>query len=56
MRAFRHWLTKSSGLSDAGLQLITGHARRETLAIYQHVAVDGEVSERYQRAVQDVGL
>ena len=57
---FRHqaitWLTKSSGLSDAELQLITGHARRETLAIYQHVAVDGEMSERYQRAVQDVGL
>jgi integrase/recombinase XerD len=57
---FRHqaitWLTKSSGLSDAELQLITGHARRETLAIYQHIAVDGEMSERYQRAVQSVEL
>ena len=42
---FRHqcitFLTKTSGLADAELQLITGHARRETLAIYQHVAVDG---------------
>ena len=42
---FRHqaitWLTRNSGMADAELQLITGHARRETLAIYQHVAVDG---------------
>jgi integrase/recombinase XerD len=33
---FRHqaitWLTRHSGLADAELQLITGHARRETLA------------------------
>jgi integrase len=42
---FRHqaitWLTRHSGLADAELQLITGHARRETLAVYQHVALDG---------------
>ena len=34
---FRHqaktWLTRHSGLADAELQLITGHARRETLAV-----------------------
>lgn len=57
---FRHqaitWLTKSSGMSDAELQLITGHSRRETLAIYQHIAVDGEMAERYQRAVEGIGL
>jgi integrase/recombinase XerD len=57
---FRHqaitWLTKSSGFSDAELQLITGHSRRETLAIYQHIAVDGEMAERYQRAVQAVEI
>ena len=57
---FRHqaitWLTKNSGLADAELQLITGHARRETLAIYQHVAVDGPLADKYQAAMKDVGL
>jgi integrase len=57
---FRHqaitWLTRTSGMADAELQLITGHARRETLAIYQHVAVDGAVAERYQAAMRDVDL
>ena len=49
---FRHqaitWLTRNSGLADAELQLITGHARRETLAVYQHIALDGELEGRYQ--------
>jgi len=57
---FRHqaitWLTRNSGLADAELQLITGHARRETLAIYQHVALDRELEERYQASVSRVGL
>jgi integrase len=57
---FRHqcitFLTKNSGMADAELQLITGHARRETLAIYQHVAVDGQLADRYQAAMRDVGL
>jgi integrase len=57
---FRHqaitWLTKRAGMADAELQLITGHARRETLAVYQHVAVDGQVAERYQQAMKDAGL
>ena len=48
---FRHqaitWLTRHSGMADAELQLITGHARRETLAIYQHVALDGELESKY---------
>lgn len=56
---FRHqaitWLTRS-GMGDAELQLITGHARRETLAIYQHVALDGEVTGRYQAAMKESGL
>ena len=37
LHTFRHqaitWLTRHSGLADAELQLITGHARRETLAV-----------------------
>ena len=57
---FRHqcitWLTRHSGLVDAELQLITGHARRETLAIYQHVALDGDLEEKYQEAMKKVDL
>jgi integrase len=57
---FRHqaitWLTKRSGLADAELQLITGHARRETLSIYQHVCVDGEMGDKYQQAMKEAGL
>jgi integrase/recombinase XerD len=57
---FRHqaitWLTRHSGLADAELQLITGHARRETLAVYQHVALDGDLEAKYQEAMRQVGL
>ena len=57
---FRHqaitWLTRHSGMADAELQLITGHARRETLAVYQHVALDGELEERYQDAMKKADL
>lgn len=57
---FRHqaitWLTRHSGLADAELQLITGHVRRETLAIYQHVALDGELEAKYQEAMKLVDL
>jgi integrase/recombinase XerD len=57
---FRHqaitWLTRHSGLADAELQLITGHARRETLAIYQHVALDGELEAKYHESMKQVDL
>ena len=57
---FRHqaitWLTRHSGLADAELQLITGHARRETLAIYQHIALDGDLEKKYQDTMKDVQL
>jgi integrase/recombinase XerD len=57
---FRHqaitWLTRHSGMADAELQLITGHAKRETLAIYQHVALDGQLEERYQRAMRELAI
>jgi site-specific recombinase XerD len=57
---FRHqaitWLTRHSGLADAELQLITGHARRETLAVYQHVALDGDLEQKYQEAMGKVDL
>lgn len=53
---FRHsaitWLTRHSGMADAELQLITGHSKRETLAIYQHVALDGDLEAKYQHAMK----
>ncbi len=58
--SFRHqcitWLTRNSGLADAELQLITGHARRETLTVYQHVALDGALEDRYHEAMRKVDL
>jgi integrase len=57
---FRHqaitWLTRHSGMADAELQLITGHARRETLAVYQHIALDGQLEGKYQEAMGKLGL
>jgi len=57
---FRHqaitWLTRNSGLADAELQLISGRARRETLAIYQYIALDGELEGRYQEAMSKVEI
>jgi site-specific recombinase XerD len=57
---FRHqaitWLTRHSGLADAELQLLTGHAHRETLTVYQHVALDGDLEQKYQQTMKHVGL
>lgn len=58
--SFRHqcisWLTRHSGMADAELQLLTGHARRETLAIYQHVALDGDLEGKYQASMKAADL
>lgn len=55
---FRHqaitWLTRHSGLADAELQLLSGHSKRETLAVYQHVALDRDLEEKYQRAMRNM--
>jgi integrase len=57
---FRHqaisWLTRHSGMADAELQLLTGHSRRETLAVYQHVALDGALEAKYHETMKQVGL
>jgi integrase/recombinase XerD len=57
---FRHqaitWLTRHSGMADAELQLITGHARRETLSRYQHIALDGDLEKKYQETMKEAGL
>jgi len=54
---FRHqcltYLTKNSGLVDSELQLLSGHSRKETLSIYQHIAVDGKTFDRYEQAMKD---
>ena len=56
---FRHqaitWLTRQ-GLGDAELQLITGHARRDTLAVYQHLALTDDLQAKYQDAMRKVDL
>ena len=44
------------GTGRCRVQLITGHARRETLAIYQHIALDGELEGKYQEAMGRVRL
>jgi integrase/recombinase XerD len=57
---FRHqaitFLTRNSGMADAELQMITGHAKRETLAIYQHIALDGDLEKKYQEAMKNAGV
>jgi integrase/recombinase XerD len=51
---FRHqmltWLTRN-GLTDAQIQLISGHASKKSLEIYQHISLD-DVAQDYQAAAQ----
>ena len=55
---FRHqmltYLT-ARGLSDAQIQLISGHDSKKSLEIYQHLSLDA-VEQAYQQAVQSLGL
>jgi site-specific recombinase XerD len=55
---FRHqmltYLT-SHGLSDAQIQLISGHESKRSLEVYQHLSLD-TVEEAYQEAVQSLKL
>jgi hypothetical protein len=41
-------------MADAELQLITGHARRETLPVYQHVALDEELERKCHDTMREV--
>lgn len=58
--SFRHacltWLTRHSGMADAELQLLSGHERAETLRVYQHVAVDGDLQQKYEQAMRKIDL
>jgi integrase/recombinase XerD len=55
---FRHqmltYLT-SKGLSDAQIQLISGHESKKSLEVYQHLSLES-VDKAYQDAVQTVGI
>jgi hypothetical protein len=43
-------------LAGPELQLITSHARRETLAVYQHDALHGNLEQQYQEAMKKIDL
>jgi site-specific recombinase XerD len=55
---FRHqmltYLT-AQGLSDAQIQLISGHESKKSLEVYQHLSLD-TVEPAYQKAVASIGL
>jgi site-specific recombinase XerD len=55
---FRHqmltYLT-AQGLSDAQIQLISGHESKKSLEVYQHLSLD-TVEPAYQKAVESIGL
>ena len=49
-------LTRHSELADAEIQLLSGHSTRKALAIYQHIAVDGALGKKYQKAMDGVDI
>ena len=55
---FRHqmltYLT-TKGLSDAQIQLISGHESKKSLEVYQHLSLES-VDKAYQDAVQSMGI
>jgi integrase/recombinase XerD len=56
--SFRHQLLTAltrSGLSDAQIQLISGHASKQSLEIYQHLSLDS-VEAAYQEAASAAEL
>ena len=55
---FRHQMLTfltSKGLSDAQIQLISGHESKKSLEVYQHLSLES-VDKAYQDAVQTVGI
>jgi integrase/recombinase XerD len=43
------------GLSDAQIQLISGHESKKSLEIYQHLALN-TVEQAYQEAVRSISI
>jgi site-specific recombinase XerD len=55
---FRHQMLTfltSKGLSDAQIQLISGHETKKSLEVYQHLSLE-TVDKAYQDAVRSVGI
>ena len=48
------WLT-SQGLPDAQIQLISGHASKKSLEVYQHLSL-AQVEDGYQKAVRGLDI
>jgi hypothetical protein len=44
-----------NGLPDAQIQLISGHASKKSLEVYQHLSL-AEVGPNYQRAVRGLEI
>jgi hypothetical protein len=45
----------SKGLTDAQIQLISGHESKKNLEVYQHLSLES-VDKAYQDPVQSVGI
>ena len=45
----------AKGLSDAQIQLISGHESKKSLEVYQHLSLD-TVEDAYQEAVENISL
>ena len=55
---FRHQMLTfltAKGLSDAQIQLISGHESKKSLEVYQHLSLES-VDKAYQDAVQMVAV
>ena len=50
----RTWLT-AQGLPDSAIQLISGHASKKSLEVYQHLSL-AQVEPGYQRAVRQLEI
>lgn len=48
------WLT-AQGLPDAQIQLISGHASKKSLEVYQHLSLSA-VQPGYQKAVKELEI
>jgi site-specific recombinase XerD len=48
------WLT-AQGLADSHIQLISGHASKKSLEVYQHLSL-AQVEPSYQRAVKELAI
>ena len=55
---FRHQMLTfltSQGLSDAQIQLISGHESKRSLEVYQHLSLE-TIEEAYQEVMKSVGV